>query len=39
MPSAEKELIDYTQTLYTRAIKESEESIDMIRKGEVFIKR
>ncbi len=38
MPTAEKELIEYTQTLYARAIKESEESIDIIKKGEEFIK-
>jgi len=38
MPSAEKELIEYTQALYARAIKESEESMDLIRKGEELIK-
>jgi trimethylamine--corrinoid protein Co-methyltransferase len=39
MPSAEKELTEYTQILYARAIKDSEESIDLIRKGEEFIKK
>ena len=38
MPTAERELIEYTQDIYARAMKESEESIDMIKKGEEFIK-
>jgi trimethylamine--corrinoid protein Co-methyltransferase len=38
MPAAEKELIEYTQALYSRAIKESEDSTDIIKKGEEFIR-
>ncbi len=38
MPTAEKELTEYTLNLYARAIKESEESTDIIKKGEEFIK-
>ncbi len=37
MPTAEKELIQYTQELYSRAILASEESIDIIKKGEEYI--
>lgn len=37
MPTAEKELIQYTQELYSRAILASEESIDIIKKGEKYI--
>lgn len=37
MPTAEKELIDYTKDLYSKAVKASEESIDTIKKGEVYI--
>jgi trimethylamine--corrinoid protein Co-methyltransferase len=37
MPTAEKELIQYTQDLYSRAILASEESIDIIKKGEEYI--
>lgn len=37
-PSAEEELIEYTQDLYSRAIKESQDSIDIIKKGEEFIR-
>ncbi|MEA3479771.1 MAG: trimethylamine methyltransferase family protein [Bacteroidota bacterium] len=39
MPTAEKELTAHTLDLYARAIKESEESLDTIKKGEEFIKR
>jgi trimethylamine--corrinoid protein Co-methyltransferase len=38
MPAAEKELIEYTQALYARAIKDSEDSTDIIKKGEEFIR-
>ncbi len=37
MPSAEKELIQFTQDLYSRAIKASEENVDIIKKGEEYI--
>jgi len=37
MPTAEKELMQYTQDLYSRAILASEESIDIIKKGEEYI--
>lgn len=37
MPSAEKELIDYTQELFERAIIASEDNIDVIKKGEEYI--
>jgi trimethylamine--corrinoid protein Co-methyltransferase len=37
MPSVEKELIDYTQDLYARAIKASEAMVDTIKKGEEYI--
>jgi len=37
MLSAEKELIDYTQDLFARAILASEESTDIIKKGEEYI--
>jgi len=37
MPTAEKELIQYTQDLYSRAILASEESIDIIKEGEDYI--
>jgi trimethylamine--corrinoid protein Co-methyltransferase len=37
MPTAEKELIDYTRNIYSKAIKASEENIDIIRKGEEYI--
>jgi trimethylamine--corrinoid protein Co-methyltransferase len=37
MPTAEKELIQYTQDLYSRAILASEESNDIIKKGEEHI--
>lgn len=37
IPSTEKELIDYTQELYSRAIKASEERMDFIKKGEEYI--
>ena len=37
MPSAEEEFIDYTQDLYTRAIKSSEDMVDIIKKGEEYI--
>ena len=37
MPTAEKELIQYTQDLYSKAILASEESIDIIKKGEEYI--
>jgi len=36
-PSAEKELIEYTHELYSRAVKASEESIDIRKKGEEYI--
>jgi len=38
MPSAEKELIEFTQNLFSRVLKESEASENTIRKGEEFIK-
>ena len=37
MPTAEKELIQYTQELYSRSISASEENIDIIKKGEEYI--
>ena len=37
-PTAEEELIEYTQDLYSRAIKESQDSIDIIKKGEEYIR-
>jgi len=37
MLSAEKELIEHTQDLYSRAMKESEGSMDIIKKGEGYI--
>lgn len=37
MPSAEKELTDFTKNLYSKAQKDSEDSIDVIKKGEEFI--
>ena len=37
MPTADKELIQYTQELYSRAILASEENIDIIKKGEEYI--
>lgn len=37
MPSAEQELIEYTQELYARAIIVSEEKYDIIKKGEEYI--
>ena len=37
MPTAEKELTQYTQELYSRSISASEESIDIIKKGEEYI--
>ena len=39
MPTAEKELIQYTQELYSRAILASEESMDIIKKGEEYIEK
>jgi len=36
-PTAEKELIDQTQDLYSRAQKESESSMDIIMEGEQYI--
>jgi len=37
MPTAEKELIQHTKDLYSRAREASEESIDIIKKGEEYI--
>jgi len=37
MPTAEKDLINYTLDLYSKAKKASEETIDIIKKGEEFI--
>mgnify|MGYP001816163422 CR=1 FL=1 len=37
-PTAEEELIEYTQDLYSRAIKESQDSLDIIKKGEEYIR-
>jgi trimethylamine--corrinoid protein Co-methyltransferase len=37
MPTAEKELIQFTQELYSRAIAASEENADIIKKGEEYI--
>ncbi len=37
MPGAEKELIAYTQDLFSRAVRESEKSMDLIRRGEKYI--
>jgi trimethylamine--corrinoid protein Co-methyltransferase len=37
MPTAENELIEYTRELYSKAIKASEENIDMIKKGEAYM--
>ena len=39
MPSTENELIDHTKDLYSRAIKASDESREIIGKGEDFINR
>ena len=37
MPTAEKELIQYTQNLYSRAREASKENNDIIKKGEEYI--
>ena len=37
MPTAENELIQYTQDLYSKAILASEENADIIKKGEEYI--
>ncbi len=37
MPTAEKALIDYTKELYSKAKKASEDTIDIIKKGEDYI--
>lgn len=37
MPSSEKALIEYTLELYSKAKKASEETIDIIKKGEDFV--
>jgi trimethylamine--corrinoid protein Co-methyltransferase len=37
MPTAKEELIQYTQELYARAVKASEESTDLIKRGEAYI--
>jgi len=37
MPTVERELIDYTRELYSRAAEEAEESFDLIKKGEEYI--
>ena len=37
MPSAEKELIEYSQDLYSKAIIASEDNIDIIKEGEEYI--
>ena len=37
MPSAEDELLETTRDLYAKAVKASEESMDIIKKGEAFI--
>lgn len=37
MPTAEKELTDFTRNLYSKAQKDSEDNIDVIKKGEEFI--
>jgi trimethylamine--corrinoid protein Co-methyltransferase len=37
LPKAEQKLINFTKDIYSRAIKASEENIDMIKKGEDFI--
>lgn len=39
MPTAEKALIDYTHDLYSKAKTESENNIDIIKKGENFISK
>jgi len=37
MPSAEEELIEYTREIYNRAQKDSEDTMDLIKKGEEYI--
>jgi len=37
MPSADEELIEHTREIYTRAQKESEDAMDLIKKGEEYI--
>ena len=37
MPSVEKELIEYSHDLYSKAIKASEAMVDIIKKGEEYI--
>ncbi len=37
MPTAEKELIDYTKDLFSKAKKASEDTTDLIKKGEDYI--
>ena len=39
MPTAEKTLIDYTEDLFSKAKKASEESVDIIKKGEDYINK
>lgn len=39
MPTAEKELIDYTKDLYSKAKKASGETVDIIKKGEEYIEK
>jgi trimethylamine--corrinoid protein Co-methyltransferase len=39
MPTAEKALIDYTIDLYSKAKKASEDTIDIVNKGEDFINK
>jgi len=36
-PKAEKYLIDHTKDLYSKAVKASQENLDIIEKGEEFI--
>jgi trimethylamine--corrinoid protein Co-methyltransferase len=39
MPSAEKDLIEYTKNLYSKAQKKSEANWDILKKGEEFIEK
>lgn len=39
MPSAEEELIEHTREMYGRAQKDSEDAMDLIKKGEEYIEK